>query len=66
MHVNYVYWIRLHPKKALLLTFLGQTPHFISEKHKPRSNNLYHRKAWSVAVILNQKVGVKHIQKVAQ
>ena len=66
MHVNFVYWISLHPKKAILPTFLGQTPHFLSEKQKPRTNNLHHRKAGSVAVILSIRVGVQHIQKVAQ
>ena len=66
MHVNLVYWISLHQKKASLSTFLGQTPHFISEKQETRSNNLHHRKAVSVAVILSLRVGVQHIQKVVQ
>ena len=66
MHVNFVYWISLHPKKAILPTFLGQTPHFISEKQKTRTNNLHHRKDVSVAAILSLRVGVQHIQKVAQ
>ena len=66
MHVNFVYWISLHPKKTILPTFLGQTPHFISEKQKPRTSNLHHRKAGSVAVIWSLRVGVQHIQKVAQ
>ena len=66
VHVNFVYWISLHPKKAILSTFLGQTPHFISEKQKHRTNNLHNRKDGSVAVILSLRVGIKHIQKVAQ
>ena len=33
-----VYWILLHPKKAIFLLFWGgQTPHFISENQKPES-----------------------------
>ena len=64
MHVNFVYWISLLPKKAIYLLF-GLTPHFISEKQKPRTNNLHHRKAGSVAVILSLRVGVQHLQKVA-
>ena len=63
MHVNFVYWISLHPKNGILPTFLGQTPHFISEKQKPRTSNLHHQKAGSVAVILSLRVGVQHIQK---
>ena len=66
MHVNLVYWISLHLKKAILPTFLGQTPHFISEKQKHGTNNLHHRKAGSVAVILSLRVGVQHIQEVVQ
>ena len=52
-----------HPKKAILPTFSGQTPHFFGENQKTRTYNLYHRKAWSVAVILSLKVGVQHKQK---
>ena len=66
MHVNFVYWISLHPNKTIVPTFLGQTPHFISEKQKPRTNNLHHWKAGSVAVKLSLRVGVQHIQKVAR
>ena len=66
MHVNFVYWISVHPKKTILPTFLGQTPHFISEKLEHGTNNLHHRKAGSVAVILSIRVGVQHTQKVAQ
>ena len=65
-HVNLVHWNSLHPKKAILPTFLGQTPHFLCENHKTRTNNLHHRKAGSVAVILSLRVGVQHIQKVVQ
>ena len=66
MHVNLVHWNSLHPKKAILPTFSGQTPHFLGENHKTRTYNLHHRKAWSVAVILSLRVGVQHIQKVVQ
>ena len=65
-HVNLVHWNSLHPKKAILPTLLGQTPHFLCENHKTRSNNLHHWKAVSVAVILSLRVGVQHIQKVVQ
>ena len=65
-HVNLVHWNSLHPKNAVLPTFLGQTPHFLCENHKTRTNNLHHRKAGSVAVILSLRVGVQHIQKVVQ
>ena len=65
-HVNLVHWNSLHPKNAILPTFLGQTPNFLCENHKTRTNNLYHRKAGSVAVILSLRVGVQHIQKVVQ
>ena len=66
MHLNLVYWNSLHLKKAVLPTFKGQTPHFLSENHKTRTNNLHHRKAGSVAVILSLRVGVQHIQEVVQ
>ena len=66
MHVNLVYWNSLHPKKAILPTFSGQTPHFLGENRKNRTNNLHHLKAGSVAVILSLRLGVKHIQKVVQ
>ena len=49
MHMNIVYWNSRHPKKAILPTFSGPTPHFQSEKQKTRSKNLHHRKAESVA-----------------
>ena len=62
----HVYQISLHPKKAVLPTFLGQTPHSISEKQKHRNTNLHNRKAGSVAVILSLGMGIKHLQKVAQ
>ena len=66
MHVNLVHWNSLHPKKAILATFSGQTPNVLGENQKTRTNNLHHRKAGSVAVILNLRVGVQHIQKVVQ
>ena len=66
MHVSFVYWISLHPKTTIKPTFLGQTPHFISEKQKYLTNNLHHRKAGSVAVILSLRVEVKQIQKITQ
>ena len=62
-HVNLVHWNSLHPKMAILPTFLGQTPHFLCENHKTRTNNLHHWKAGSVSVILSLKVGVQHITK---
>ena len=58
INVNIVY-----PKKAILLTFLGQTTHFISEKQKKTKKNLHRGKAGLVAVILNLRAGVQHIQK---
>ena len=63
--MNFFYWISLH-QKGHFTHFLGQTPHFISEKQKPRTGNLHHWKSGSVAVILSLKVGVQHIQQVAQ
>ena len=65
-HANLVHWNSLHPINAILPTFLGQTPHFLCENEKNRTDNLHHRKAWSVAVILSLRVGVQHIQKVVQ
>ena len=65
-HANLVNWNSLHPINAILPTFLGQTPHFLCENEKNRTDNLHHRKAWSVAVILSLRVGVQHIQKVVQ
>ena len=64
--MNLVHWNSLHPKKAILPTFLGQTPHLLDEKLKTKTNNLDHRKAGSVAVILSLRVGVQHKQKVVQ
>ena len=64
--MNFVHWNSLHQKNAILPTFLGQTPHFLCEKHKTRTNNLHHWKAGSVAVTLSLSVGVQHIQKGVQ
>ena len=33
-HANLVHWNSLHPKNAILPTFLGQTPHFLCENKK--------------------------------
>ena len=66
MYVNFVYWISLHRKKAILPIFWGQTTHFKSEKQKHRTNSLHNPKAGCVAVILSLRLGIKHIQKVAQ
>ena len=66
LQVNLFHWNSLHPKQAIVSTFLGQTPHFLGEKLKTRTNNLHHRKAGSVAVILSRRVGVKRVQKVLQ
>ena len=52
VHVKEVYWISLHPKKAILPTCIGQTPNLLGEKQKNRTNNLHHWKAVSVAVFL--------------
>ena len=60
MHENLVHWNSLHSKKAILPTFLGQTPQFLCENYKNRTYNLHHQKAWSVAVILSLRVGVQH------
>ena len=65
-YVNLVHWNSLHPKNAILPTFLVQTPHFLCKNEKNITDNLHHRKAWSVAVILSLRVGVQHIQKVVQ
>ena len=64
--MNLVHWNSLHQKHAILPTFLGQTPHFLCEHQKTKTNNLNHRKAVSVAVILSLRVGVQHLQKVVQ
>ena len=56
--VNLVYWNSLHPKNAILPTFSGQTLHFLGKMKKNWTNNLHHRKAVSVAVLL--RVGVQH------
>ena len=66
MHVNLVAWISLNPKKAILFTFKGHTPHFVSEKQKTRTSNIHHHKAGVVLIILSLRVGVRHLQKVAQ
>ena len=63
MRVNLVHWNSLHSKKAILPTFSEQTPHFLDENHKTRTNHLHPQKAWSVAVILSLRVGVTHKQK---
>ena len=60
MRENLVHWNSLHSKKAILPTFLGQTPQFLCENYKNRTYNLHHQKAWSVAVILSLRVGVQH------
>ena len=65
-YVNLVNWNSLHPKNAILPTFLGQTPNFLCENHKTRTNNLHHQKAGSVAVILSLRVWVQHVPKVVQ
>ena len=65
MHVNLVHWNSLHTKRAIIPTFSGQTPYFLGENRKTRTNNLHHRKTGSVAIILSLRVGVQHTQKVA-
>ena len=55
--MNLVHWKSLHPKKGhFTYFFFGQTPHLLGEKLKSRTNNLDHRKAGSVAVILSLRV----------
>ena len=49
MHVNLDYLISLYPKKAILPTFSGQTPLFLSQKQETRSNNLHYHKVGSLA-----------------
>ena len=66
MHVNLVYWISLHPKKAILATFSGKTPNFVGENEKIRTNNLHHRKAVFVAVFFSLRLRVNHLQKMVQ
>ena len=63
VHVNLVHWNSLHQKKAIPLTFLGQTPYFLGKKLKTRTNSIHHWKAGSVAVIFSPKVGVQHIKQ---
>ena len=63
MHVNLEYLISLHPKKGILLTFSGQTPHFLDKKQETRTNNLHHWKAGSVEVFLSLSLRVHHTQK---
>ena len=63
LHVNLVHSNSLHPQKAILPMFLGQTPRFLGEKLKNSTNNLHHQKALSVAVILSLMVVVQHLQK---
>ena len=47
IYVNYVYWIQLNPKNAILpFFFFGQTQHVLVETKK-WTNNLHHRKAVS-------------------
>ena len=65
-HLNLVHWNSLHPKSAILTSFLGQTPHILCENRKTITNNQHHWKAGSVAVILSLRVGVQHVQKVVQ
>ena len=48
MHVNFVYWISLHPKKVNLPIFFWDKHHI--KEQNPRTNNLNHQKAGSVAV----------------
>ena len=43
--------------------FSGQRENFLSENHKTRTNNLFHRNAGSVVVIFSLRGGVQHIQK---
>ena len=65
MHVNFLHWISLHPKKAIT-TFSGHTLNFLGENHKTRTNNLHHLKYGSVAVVLSLKVWFRHVQKLVQ
>ena len=65
MDVDLMHWNSLHPKKAIIHLFAGQTPNFLSENQKTRTKNLHHRKAESVAVILSLRVRVQH-KKVVQ
>ena len=52
MDVNLVHWNSLHLKKAVLPTFLGQTPNFLVKNHETSTNNLHHQKAISIAGFL--------------
>ena len=36
MHVNLVHWNSLHPKKAIIPNFCGQTLNFFGKNHKTR------------------------------
>ena len=56
MHVNLDYLISMHPTKAILLTFSGQTQHFLGKKQKNRPNNLHHQKAGFVGLFLKPKI----------
>ena len=62
MHVNLDYLISMHPKKAILPTFSGKTPHFQGKRQETRTNNLHHQKADSVAFCFSLRLGVHHKQ----
>ena len=40
VHVNWVYGISLHPKKAIIPTFSGQTPNFPGKNFGPKVGGL--------------------------
>ena len=63
MHVILVYRILLLPKKAILTTFSGYTPHFRGKKQKTRTNNLRHRIAASDAVFLSLRLSAQNLHK---
>ena len=65
-HVNLVHLNSMHPKKVIYLLFSVQTPHFLGENHKTRTNKLHHWKAGFLAVILSLRIGVQYMQKIGE
>ena len=58
VHVNWDGWISLHPKKAILPTFLGQTPNCLGEKQKKKIEQPTPLESWVCYIFLEPKVGV--------
>ena len=65
-HVKLVHWNSLHSKKAILTTFLGQTPYFLGENHNNQILQHAPLKSWVRCNFFEPKGGVLHIQEVVQ